>query len=115
MYYLFSPAYAQGPQNFANCRLGLAGSTNVSGYNLEQLNLGRYLHYYTKPSRPTGLPDATQYIHIIRIKQDKVGGWNSAYADPPSYTLDPDLDTVTSNAVALPGSLWFVGNGDRQA
>src|SRR6185503_9091315 len=106
-----NPAKAQGPAPFANCRLGVGDSKgNAVGYDIGQLNMGLYLDWSTKSSPPAGLPANVRYIQDVRVHQNKVGGWNSAYVNPPSYTVKPDLTTLTSRVLANPGSLWLIGN-----
>ncbi|MBI1878089.1 MAG: hypothetical protein HYR94_07670 [Chloroflexi bacterium] len=106
-----SPVNAQGPAPFANCRLGVGNpSGSVTGYDIGQLNMGLYLDWTTRSSPPAGLPANVKYIQDVRVHQDKVGGWNSAYVDPPSYTVKPNLTTLISRVQANPGSLWLIGN-----
>ncbi|NJO00107.1 MAG: hypothetical protein HC875_41350 [Anaerolineales bacterium] len=104
-------ANAQGPTNFANCRLGIGNSTSsLAGYDIEQLNTGLYLDWTTRLTRPAGLPDNVQYYQVIRVHQNKVGGWNSAYVSPPAYTVTPNLTSLVSRIQANPGAVWFIGN-----
>lgn len=106
-----NPAEAQGPAPFANCRLGVGNPAgDAVGYNIGQLNMGLYLDWSTKSSPPAGLPANTKYIQVVRVHQNKVGGWNSAYVNPPTYTVSPNLTTLTSRVQANPGSLWLIGN-----
>ncbi|MCB0154562.1 MAG: DUF11 domain-containing protein, partial [Anaerolineae bacterium] len=44
------------------------------------------------------------------LHQNKVGGWNSAYVSPPTYSVFPSLNTIVSRAAAAPGSVWRIGN-----
>ncbi|MDX1523151.1 MAG: glycosyl hydrolase, partial [Anaerolineae bacterium] len=106
------PAQANNPVTFANCRLGLAGGYEsiVADYNVSQLNLGLFLDYGSRSSLPAGLPSGIDYLQIVRVHQNKVGGWNSAYVDPPSYRVWPSPATIAENAASLPGSYWFIGN-----
>jgi uncharacterized repeat protein (TIGR01451 family) len=106
-----NPAKAQGPAPFANCRLGVGDSkSNAVGYNVGQLNMGLYLDWSTKSAPPAGLPANVKYIQVVRVHQNKVGGWNSAYVNPPTYTVKPTLTTLISRVQANPGSLWLIGN-----
>jgi hypothetical protein len=109
-----SPAQAQDPTPFANCRLGAGGATpDVVGYDLGQLNLGLYLDWGSRDSRPAGLPADVEYIQTVRLHQDKVCGERNcvgAYVDPPTYTVWPDLNTLASRAANQPGMLWVIGN-----
>jgi hypothetical protein len=109
-----SPAQAQDPTPFANCRLGAGGVTSdVVGYDLGQLNLGLYTDWASRDPRPAGLPADVEYIQTVRVKQDKVCGARNcvgAYVDPPSYTVWPDLVTLADRAANQPGMLWLIGN-----
>ncbi len=108
---------AQGPTNFANCRLGAGGVTgDVVGYNMGQLNLGLYLDWTSRSAPPTGLPSDIEYLQIIRVHQTKADygsgryGPPRVYVDPPSYQVWPNLTTLASRAAAQPGSIWLIGN-----
>ncbi|HXV97167.1 MAG TPA: hypothetical protein VEC93_02005, partial [Anaerolineae bacterium] len=110
-------ANAQGPTNFANCRLGVGGITNnVVGYNMSQLNLGRYLDWGARNPRPAGLAADIEYILMVRVHQAKAdygSGWYGpprVYLDPPSYHVKPSLSTITTIAQSQPGMLWLIGN-----
>jgi hypothetical protein len=109
-----SPAKAQDPTPFANCRLGAGGATgDVVGYDLGQLNLGLYTDWISRDLRPAGLPADVEYIQTVRLHQDKVCGARNcvgAYVDPPSYTVWPDLDSLADQAANQPGMLWVIGN-----
>ncbi|MFQ5610864.1 MAG: DUF11 domain-containing protein [Anaerolineae bacterium] len=111
---LVPPARAQGPEPFANCRLGVGGvEPDVLGYDLEPLNLGLYLDWWVRDPTPPGLPPGVDYIYTVHVHQDKVGSvwWGPGpYVDPPSYTVAPNLATVANIAANHPGSLWRVGN-----
>ena len=106
--------YAQDPANFPNCRLGVGGAfgPNVTGYNMGQLNIGTYMDWLTRsnPAAEIGLPTNIEYIQTVRVHQDKVGGWDSAYVVPPTYSVSPTLATLASRAASRPGSLWLIGN-----
>jgi hypothetical protein len=110
---LLSPAKAQAPSPFANCRFGAAGlSTDLVGFDLEQLNIGVYSDW-TAGVPPVGLPTTIEYVQTVRVHQDKVGSsWHGGgpYVDPPSYSVKPDLTTLTTLAGTYPGSLWLIGN-----
>lgn len=104
------PAFADTP-NFANCRLGAGGvQATVTGYDLEQLNMGVYLDWQARSSPPAGLPATVEYIQVVRVHQNKVGGWNSAYAVPASYSVYPNLSALAGWAANQPGMLWLIGN-----
>jgi hypothetical protein len=109
-----SPAQAQDPTPFANCRLGAGGVTSdVTGYDLGQLNLGLYTDWTSRDPLPAGLPADIEYIQTVRLKQDKVCGARNcvgSYVEPPSYTVWPDLDTLASRVANQPGMLWLIGN-----
>ena len=109
-----SPSQAQGPAPFANCRLGVGGANipYVGDYNIAQLNMGLYLDWNTRsnPVSEIGLPANVEYFQIVRVHQNKVGGWDSAYVDPPAYTVSPSLTVIASRAAAQRGALWFIGN-----
>lgn len=103
-------AEASGPDNFANCRLGVGGVSNVSGYDIEQLNMGLYLDWQTSP--PTGLPAGVEYIRTVRVHQVKECGAHciGAYTRPYTYTVSPDLSTLANRVRSAPGSTWRIGN-----
>ncbi|MFQ5610893.1 MAG: hypothetical protein ACE5H9_02025 [Anaerolineae bacterium] len=112
-----SPAQAQGPEPFANCRLGVGGAynpdlTQFNSTQLNQLNLGLYLDWNARNALPSGLPAGVQYIQTIRVHQLKDCGkfCIGNYLDPPAYTVSPSLSTIASHAAAMPGSLWRIGN-----
>jgi hypothetical protein len=111
---IIQPARAQGPANFANCRLGAGGvSSDVVGYNMQQLNLGLYLDWASRDAPPAGLSSGIQYLQVIRIHQTKDGGYFGPpriYADPPSYEVRPGLTTLASRVASQPGSVWLIGN-----
>lgn len=111
MGYPASLATADTLSNFANCRLGVGNSTSsVAGYDIGQLNMGLYVDWTTRLTWPTGLPANVQYFQVIRVHQNKVGGWDSAYASPPAYTVTPNLTSLVSRIQANPGAVWFIGN-----
>lgn len=101
---------ASGPNNFANCRLGVGGVSNVSGYDIEQLNMGLYLDWQTSP--PTGLPAGVEYIRTVRVHQVKDCATHciGAYTQPYTYTVSPDLNTLADRVRSAPGSTWRIGN-----
>ena len=107
-------ARAQEPSPFANCRLGVGGTTaDLGDFDLGQLNMGLYLDWASRsnPALSIGLPAEVEYIQTVRVHQDKVAGWDSAYVDPPTYTVSPNLATLASRVAASPpGSIWRIGN-----
>ncbi|MCL4294643.1 MAG: hypothetical protein KJ077_02905 [Anaerolineae bacterium] len=109
---LASPVQADGPANFANCRLGIGGvSGDVIGYDLGQLKMGLYLDWRSAP--PPGLPSNVEYIRTVRVHQVKTCGTRciGAYTQPPAYTVSPDLTTLSARvAGSPPGSIWRIGN-----
>jgi hypothetical protein len=110
-----TPTRAQDPTPFANCRLGVGGlQDDVVGYNMEQLNVGAYLDWRARSSRPAGLAGDIDYIQVIRVHQTKPGiGWYGpprVYSSPPGYHVSPDLTTLATMAASQPGSLWLIGN-----
>jgi hypothetical protein len=111
---VISFAYADGPANFANCRLGAGGvKEDVVGYDLGQINLGLYLDWRTRSSPPPGLPQDIEYLQVVRVKQVKACNsyyCDAPYVDPPAYTTKPDFGTLANRATSLPGALWFIGN-----
>ena len=108
---MVNAAYAQGPDNFPNCRLGIGGAQNdVVGYDLEQLNLGLYVDWRARNPTPPGLPVSIEYIQIVRVHQNKTGDWDSPYVEPPSYTVSPSLATIAGIAASQTGALWLIGN-----
>jgi uncharacterized repeat protein (TIGR01451 family) len=114
---LVSPAKAQDPTPFANCRLGVGGiQSDVAGYDIGQLNMGLYLDWRARSSRPAGLPVDVDYIQMVRVhqaKDDYGSGWYGpprVYAHPPAYHVSPSLATLASIAATRPGSLWLIGN-----
>ena len=110
-----SPTAAQGPTtSFANCHFGI-GSTEASavGYNLEQLNMGLYSDWWVRNPPPAGLAASIEYVRIVRVHQDKEGSdWYGPgdYVDPSSYSVGPNLNTITNTAILHPGALWLIGN-----
>jgi hypothetical protein len=109
-----SPAHAQDPTPFANCRLGAGGVTSsLTGYDLGQLNLGLYTDWATRDPLPADLPADVEYIQTVRLHQDKVCATRNcvgAYVDPPSYSVWPRLDKLAERAANQPGMLWLIGN-----
>lgn len=110
-------ASAQGFTNFANCRLGVGGITDdVVGYNMGQLNIGRYLDWGTENPRPDGLAADIEYIQVVRIHQNKADygsgryGPPRVYLSPPSYEVRPSLSNIATIAQSQPGMLWLIGN-----
>lgn len=106
-------SYAQEPTPFPNCRLGVGGDrTYVGNFDMAQLNMGLYLDWGTSadPVTELGLPGTIGYIQEIRVHQNKVGGWDSAYVEPPSYSVSPNPTRIAEIAAAQPGSLWLLGN-----
>lgn len=109
---------AAGPQNFANCRLGVGGAfDNVIGFDMAQLNMGLYVDWRTSsnPYDPNGLGLANQieYLQMVRVKQKKNGGSLGPpgdYVVPAAYNVSPSLDTITTIASGQPGALWLIGN-----
>ena len=113
--YTIPSASAQG--SFPNCRLGVggAGSPNLAGYDLGQLNMGVYLDwlYNSDPNTNLSLPTNIEYFQVVHVKQFKTCGAGhcfGAYLTPPSYNVTPDIATITSIAQSRPGMLWFIGN-----
>jgi hypothetical protein len=108
------PASAQEPTPFANCRLGVGGAfaPYVGDYDIAQLNMGLYLDWWNNsdPQSNLGLPADVEYIQTVRVHQNKVGGWDSDYVDPPSYRVSPSLTTIADLVASQPGSLWLIGN-----
>ena len=50
-----NPVQAQGPTPFANCRLGVGGVGNdITGYDIEQLNVGLYSDWWVNDPPPAG-------------------------------------------------------------
>jgi hypothetical protein len=110
-----TPARAQDPTPFANCRLGVGGlQDDVVGYDMEQLNVGAYLDWRARSSRPAGLAGDIDYVQVVRVHQTKPGsGWYGpprVYSSPPGYHVWPDLTTMANMAASQPGSLWLIGN-----
>jgi hypothetical protein len=110
-----TPAMAQDPPPFANCRLGVGGlQDDVVGYDMEQFNVGAYLDWRARSARPAGLAGDIDYIQVIRVHQTKPGsGWYGSprvYASPPGYHVSPDLTTLEVMVASQPGSLWLIGN-----
>ena len=110
-----TPAMAQDPTPFANCRLGVGGlQYDVVGYDLGQLNMGLYLDWRARSAPPVGLPAEIEYLQMVRVHQVKDGsGWYGpprVYSDPPAYHVSPDLATLANLAAAQPASLWLIGN-----
>jgi hypothetical protein len=109
---LAHPAQADGPANFANCRLGVGGITgNVTGYDIVQLKMGLYLDWQSTP--PSGLSPNVEYIRTVRVHQVKECGiyCTGAYKQPPIYTVSPDLITLSTRVKSSPpGSIWRIGN-----
>jgi uncharacterized repeat protein (TIGR01451 family) len=107
-------AHAQDPAPFANCRLGVGGAyaPYVGDFDIAQLNVGRYLDWSTNidPHSSLGLPQPVEYVQAVNVHQDKVGGWDSDYAYPPSYSVNPSLARIREIAGSRPGSLWLIGN-----
>lgn len=110
-------ANAQGPTNFANCRLGVGGvKNNVVGYNMGQLNMGRYLDWGAKNPRPAGLAADIEYFQMVRVHQAKADYGSSwygpprVYLNPPSYRVKPSLSNIANIAQSQPGMLWLIGN-----
>jgi len=108
------PAFAQGPTPFANCRLGVGSiETNISGYDIESLNMGRYLTWWVDDVSTMNLPAGVEYIRTVRVHQKKEGSswWGGGpYVQPPAYSVQPGLTTITGLATAQPGALWVIGN-----
>ena len=103
--------HAQGPTPFANCRLGAGSITSsLTGYDIAQLNMGLHLNWTVQNPPPAGLPAGVEHIQVVRVHQQKVGDWNSAYVVPYTYTVSPPLTQIATIANALPGSLWLIGN-----
>lgn len=104
---------AGGQESFANCRLGIGGiPTDVTGYDVSQLNTGLYLDWQASSSRPSGLPSEVEYIQTVRVHQDKGANWFGpprVYASD-NYRVKPDLTTIANIAASQPGSLWLIGN-----
>ena len=97
LFILAHPAQADGPTNFANCRLGTGGVTgNVTGYDMAQLKMGLHLDWQSTP--PPGLPSDVEYIRTVRVHQVKECGTYcvGAYKQPPTYTVSPDLTTLST-------------------
>lgn len=110
-----TPASAQDPTPFPNCRLGVGGLQNdVVGYDMGQLNIGMYLDWRARSSLPAGLPADLEYLQMVRVHQVKDGsGWYGpprVYSEPPAYHVSPDMAILASMAAAQPGSLWLIGN-----
>ncbi|MCB0166143.1 MAG: hypothetical protein KDI79_18050 [Anaerolineae bacterium] len=108
-------AIAVEPTLFSNCRLGVGGAyDNAIGYDLNQLNIGRYVDWRTNAnphnSGGVGLPANVQYLQMVRVKQKKVGGWDSPYVSPPAYNFSPSAAQMATIATASPGSIWLIGN-----
>ncbi|MDX1520730.1 MAG: DUF11 domain-containing protein [Anaerolineae bacterium] len=113
---------AGNPSNFPNCRLGVGkpnfgDGVSLSGYNLQQLNLGQYSDWWVNDQAAINLPSGVKYIRTVRVHQDKLeqgpqGWWNSksSYVSPPSYSVGPSLSTIKAQAAAYPGALWLIGN-----
>jgi hypothetical protein len=102
---------AEGPANFANCRLGSGGiSSDISDYNMGQLNMGLYLDWQSTP--PPGLPPDVEYLRTVRVHQVKDCGTHciGVYTQPYTYTVSPDLNTLMNRVKNSPGSTWRIGN-----
>lgn len=110
------PVWADGPQTFANCRLGVGGaySPYVGDYNIGQLNMGRYLDWSVRsdPATQIGLPAGVEFIQTVRVHQLKTCGAPciGSYLEPPQYSVSPSLATITGMAASRPGMLWRIGN-----
>jgi hypothetical protein len=110
-----TPARAQDPTPFANCRLGVGGlQSDVVGYDMGQLNIGMYLDWRAQSSPPAGLAGDIDYIQVVRVHQTKPGddwyGPPRIYSSPPGYHVWPDPTTLANMAASRPGSLWLIGN-----
>jgi len=94
---------------FPNCRLGVAVAHNPIGtYDTRGLNLGWYVNYHTLDL--SGAPAGMEFVHIVRVHQDKYGSCRDCYTQPYTYTMEPDADTLVQQVSANPGGTWLIGN-----
>ncbi len=94
---------------FPNCRLGIAVSRNpIGSYDIRGLNLGWYVNYRT--TDPNGPPPGMEFVHIVRVHQDKHGWCRDCYTQPYTYTMTPDADALQRQVAANPGGTWLIGN-----
>ena len=94
---------------FPNCRLGVAVIRNPIGmYDIRGLNLGSYVNYFT--TDPFGVPEGLEFIHIVRVHQDKHGWCRDCYTEPYTYTVTPNLELLQQQVSATPGGTWLIGN-----
>jgi len=111
-----SPAQAQTP--FPNCRLGVGGdgAPNLSGYNINQLNIGIYLDWLhnANPQANLNLPPGVKYFQVVHVKQAKVNCGTAhcigSYVSPAQYGFSPSAASITDIATNNPGMTWFIGN-----
>ena len=94
---------------FPNCRLGIAVAHNpIGAYDTSGLNLGWYVNYRTVD--PSGVPGGMEFVHMVRVHQDKYGWCRDCYTKPYTYTMTPDADTLVQQASANPAGTWLIGN-----
>ncbi|MDF1513297.1 MAG: hypothetical protein P1S60_05765 [Anaerolineae bacterium] len=105
----------------ALCRLGVGGAqrplTDYPTDTLASLRTEWFIDWSVRTDRLQSLPNAMQYAPSIFIKQwkwenavPKLVDWDAPYADPPTYTINPPLQTLAQLAVQYPGQLWLAGN-----
>lgn len=106
---IVAPTPAARAIGFPNCRLGVAASRNsVGSYDIRGLNLGWYVNY--RATDPNGPPPGMEFVHIVRVHQDKYGWCRDCYTEPYTYTMTPDADALQRLVAANLGGTWLVGN-----
>ena len=86
-----------------NCRYGTAGFNSHMLSWLPTLGTGWYVNFSTT----TPVTSDSQFVPIIRVRQDKINGvYQNSY-----YTIPALTDAALGAQIAAnPGALWFVGN-----
>ncbi len=105
----------------ALCRVGLGGAqrplTEYPAELLASLRAEWFINWGVSNSYLQSLPNDMRYAPSIFVKQWKTKNdelvlvdWEAEYADPPTYTIGPPLETIAQLAAQYPGQLWLVGN-----
>lgn len=93
-----------------------SGRPPFSSYpELDSLKAGWYLNWSVRPSSP--VTQGTEFVRMIRLHQKLTCPLGTTpdrtacpYLEPHDYTLTPTRYTITTTAIASPGSTWLLGN-----